>query len=281
MLCSHVVRLMAIFCLAAVLFTGCGIQSPSHSPPPQIAQVPPVVPVPDGPVAPVERKIIYTSQIELLVGDLTATQQRLTEMIKSIQSTGGYLAKQEVIGQQGSYRHGSWVIRVPLARFDGFVSELEGLGELKRNSRDAQDVTEAYADLEARLRNQQASETRLLSHLQKTAELKDTLEVEREITRVRGEIERLQGQLNLLKNKTDLATITLTLIERETYAPVAAPTFSTEISKTFQSSIDGLVLVAKTATVMIVALTPWVIAAGLIALPILLVRRLLLRLVGR
>lgn len=274
---SNAAHGLAVIGLALALISGCGSDAPRNSPPQQIAQVPPAAPVPDGPVVPIERKIIYTSQIELLVGDLTTTQQRLAEMIKSIQGTGGYLAKQEVIGQQGAYRHGSWTIRVPLAKFDGFVMELESLGELKRDSRDAQDVTEAYADLEARLRNQQASETRLLTHLQKTAELKDTLEVEREITRVRGEIERLQGQLNLLKNKTDLATITLTVIERETIAPITAATFSTQISRTFQSSIDGLVSVAKTLTLMVVALTPWAIVTGLIAAPILIVRRRVVR----
>lgn len=266
---------LAIVAVVAPYVAGCG--APSDGPRPEAAKVAQAPnangPAPDGPPASDQRKIIYTSQIEVLVADMASTQERLEVLIKSVREAGGYLARLDISGRSGNYRHSTWTVRVPLAKFDQFVAEVEGLGTLWRHSREAQDVTDAYADLDARLRNKQTSEVRLLSHLQKTGELKDTLEVERELSRVRGEIEQLQGQLNLLKNKTDLATVTVTLFERETYAPLSDPDFSSQIYRTFDSSRRGLVLCGKVAVLAIVALTPWLLIACVFIVPGLLILR--------
>ena len=137
------------------------------------------------------------------------------------------------------------------------MADLEQLGELLRSTRDSKDVTEAYTDLEARLKNKQSSEQRLLSHLEKTGELKDTLEVERELSRVRGEVEQLQGQLNLLKNKTDLATIILTLQERAGFTLVTMPTFKTQASRTFDNSWQAFGMFLRFLALFVVAIVPW------------------------
>lgn len=203
------------------------------------------------------RKIVFTAQVDVLVEDLAEAQQRLNELIANIQQAGGYVSHQEVSGTAGSRRRGTWTVRVPQTRFDQYMVDLEQLGELQRSSRDAQDVTEAYTDLEARLKNKQSSEQRLLSHLEKTGELKDTLEVERELSRVRGEVEQLQGQLNLLKNKTDLATIILTLQERAGFTPVTTPTFKTQASRTFEESWQAFAAFLRFLVLFVVAIVPW------------------------
>jgi len=157
--------------------------------------------------------------------------------------------------------------------FDGVVAELQSLGELQRNSREAQDVTDAFADMEARLRNLHASEIRLLNHLEKNSELKYTLEVERELSRVRGDIERLQGQLNLLANKSDLATVNLTLHERTTFTPAAPLVFSSQVSQVFHTSLQSLLGFGKALILAGVALSPWVVAGSIVLIPVWLIRR--------
>ena len=206
------------------------------------------------------RKIVFTAQVDVLVEDMAQAQQRLNDLIAKVQQAGGYVSHQEVSGTAGSRRHGTWTVRVPQTRFDQVMADLEQLGELQRSSRDAQDVTEAYTDLEARLKNKQSSEQRLLSHLEKTGELKDTLEVERELSRVRGEVEQLQGQLNLLKNKTDLATIILTIQERAGFTPTTTPTFSTQVSRTFAESWEAFGVFLRFIALCVVAAVPWLCA---------------------
>jgi hypothetical protein len=206
------------------------------------------------------RKVIFTAQVDLLVEDMAQAQQRLNELLVSVQQAGGYVSHQEVSGTAGSRRHSTWTMRVPQPRFDQVMGDLEQLGELLRSTRDSQDVTEAYTDLDARLKNKQSSEQRLLSHLEKTGELKDTLEVERELSRVRGEVEQLQGQLNLLKHKTDLATIILTLQERAGFTPVTTPTFKTQASRTFAESWQAFGVFLRLLALFIVAAVPWLCA---------------------
>jgi len=265
---------LVIFAIS-LLFSGCGdADRPGSKAPAQLAQRDRAAGNGNQAAAPaVERKIIYTSQIDVVVEDFSGAQQKLNTIIDAVQQQGGYLARQEVTGTTGYHRHGSWTVRVPLGQFDQFIGNVERLGELERSSRDAQDVTEAYADLEARLRNKQASEQRLLSHLEKSAELKDTLELERELSRVRGEIEQIQGQLNVLKNKTDLATVTITLIERLNYQPETKATFGTQITRTFGKSIELLQTCAQGFILAVVALAPWTIVALIAVLPIVWVAR--------
>lgn len=278
---------VGVLLVVCSLILGCGSQQhPTAKPGVQVAQgnraPAPGAPAPGAPgqggdaaaAPPVARKIIYTSQIDVVVEDITAAQERLTKLIESVRAQGGYLSRQELTGTIGSHRRGSWTIRVPLAEFDGFVAEVEKLGELERSSRDAQDVTEAYADLESRLRNKQSGESRLLSHLEKSAELKDTLELERELSRVRGEIEQLQGQLNLLKSRTDLATVTVTLFERQGYTPPTKPTFGTQISRTWDGSWQALLSFVQTLALIGVGLAPWLAVMALIVIPVWLVARL-------
>ena len=276
MVLFHVWRHILLLCLL-ILISGCGAapSDPQVAPQAQVAQPPRAGAdaAGDGPPVTVERKIIYTSRISIVVEDMELALKRLQELFKPIQDSGGYLARQEISGSKGFRRESSWTIRVPLAKFDGFVADVEAIGELQQHVREAQDVTDAYADLDARLRNKQSSEKRLLSHLDRTAELKDTLEVERELSRVRGEIEQMQGQLNLLKNKTDLATVIVTLHEIVNYTPATTPTFSTEISRTFEKSCQSLIAMAKGFFLVAVGLAPWLATAVVFLVPILFIRR--------
>ena len=85
-------------------------------------------------------------------------------------------------------------MRVPPGRFVELLVTAQRLGEVRRVISDSQDVSEEYYDVEARIRNKQQEETRLLAHLQdSTGKLDEILAVERELARVRGEVEQVQG----------------------------------------------------------------------------------------
>jgi hypothetical protein len=218
------------------------------------------------PVEGVARKLIYTAELRLSVKDIDATREAVAAAVAEHK---GFLASQEIAGTPGSFRNGRWKVRVPTERFDQLLAALALLGEVERNSTDSKDVTEEYYDVEARLKNKKIEEDRLLKHLEKsTGTLKDTLDVERELSRVRGEIEQLQGRLNLLANLTTLATINLYARERTTYVPVKstqAPAFGDDVSSTFTESVSLLKDTGRNVALFFVALTPWLpfLAVGL------------------
>ncbi len=212
------------------------------------------------------RKIIYNAQVTLIVKSLTGFNAKLDTLVKS---SGGYISATDQSSQTEAQRNGSWTIRVPVERFNHFLAAVSELGELQRSHLDSQDVTMEYYDLEARIKNKQEEEKRLLKHLaDSTGKLDDILSVERELTRVRGEVEQMQGRIRFLGNQAALSTVTLTVSEIQNYIPPTQPTFAGQIARTFHESLSSLIAVGKALILFAVALAPW--------LPVLLVLGLIL-----
>src|SRR5205823_10851551 len=74
------------------------------------------------------------------------------------------------------------------------------IGKLESVNVSAEDVGEEYVDVAARMANARRLESRLIDLLAaRTGKLKDVLDVEQELARVREEIERYEGRLRYLK----------------------------------------------------------------------------------
>lgn len=208
------------------------------------------------PVPPIQKKIIYTAEIDLAVIDFRTAVRALETLVTS---EGGYMANAETQGTPGNPQFGRWKARVPVDRFEGFLQAVEKLGELQKSTKHGDDVSEEYYDLEARIKNKKVEEARLLKHLEEsTAKLKDTLEVERELSRVREEIERQEGRIRLLANLSAMTTVTITMRALTDYTPPTEPTFSATISRTFRDSFGHLVDFGKAVVIAGVAITPWI-----------------------
>ena len=210
------------------------------------------------------RKILYRALIEVTVDRFSDAEREVARLVKE---QGGYIAESDVSGSPGAARSGRWVVRIPVERLDTFEEAVIRLGELLKRHRDSQDVTEEFYDVEARIKNKKIEESRLLKLLEEsTATLKDTIEVERELSRVRGEIEQMQGRLQLLANLTSLTTVTITISEQFRYLPREAPTFVARIGRTFRASVQSLTEVLESLALMVVAVIPWIPLLSPIAL---------------
>lgn len=106
------------------------------------------------------------------------------------------------------------VIRVPADNFDDLVHELEGAVE-RFDSRtiSARDVTEEFLDVSLRIQIKKETEQRYRDILTKAKTVKDILEVERYIGRIRTEIESLEGRLKYLENRISFSTLTVTFYQ--------------------------------------------------------------------
>jgi hypothetical protein len=212
---------------------------------------------------PTARRVIQTATLELLVEDFEPARQQL---IRLVDEAKGFVAASETGGSPGVPRSGKWTVRVPVKRFAEFMDSASRLGETLRVRTDAQDVTEQFVDLDARLKNKRIEEDRLQEHLKaSTGKLDEILTVERELARVRGEIEQTQGRLQKLAGLADLATVTLTLRERKGYTAPESPAFGTTIGRTFGDSLEVLTRVGKTLVLIAVAVAPWAPVLGVIA----------------
>jgi len=105
-------------------------------------------------------------------------------------------------------------LKVPALRFDELTEALAPIGRLQFVNVGAQDVSEEFVDLTARVANGHRLEDRLVELLRtRTGKLQDVLSVERELARVREEIERMEGRLRFLKASAQLSTLSVNLFE--------------------------------------------------------------------
>lgn len=248
---------------ASVMVEGKAGGAALASMPSDVAKAPaPAEPASGSPVAALPRKIIYTGEIALVCEDLDKAAAALEARVKEF---GGYIGNASTTGSRGETRSGSWTVRVASDKFETFLKALPALGELETSSRQAQDVSEEFYDVAARLKNKKIEEARLIELLQKaTGRLTEVLTVEKELSRVRDEIERIEGRLRFLSNQTELSTVTITLREVKNFVPEGPPTLATQIRRAFTDSVDGLKTVGVGLILMVVSLVPWALPLGFV-----------------
>jgi len=221
--------------------------------------------------APLQRRIIYTADVELVVEQFDAVPQKVQELAERF---GGYVAKSYLTGSPGYRRRGEWTLRIPVENYERCLAAARGLGEVRSVRSDSQDVSEEYYDVEARIRNKKEEEERLRRHLvDSTAKLEDILNVEREISRVREEIERLEGRIRVLRDLTAYSTVRLRVDEIGDYIPEEAPTYGTRVRRAWRKSLSLMTESAQALSIVVVAVAPWLAVIAVAGLLVLLVLR--------
>ncbi|NQU22051.1 MAG: DUF4349 domain-containing protein [Candidatus Nealsonbacteria bacterium] len=203
----------------------------------------------------IERKIIYTSDVDLVVEEFDDVPEKVEKLVDQFQ---GYLASSNISGSPGRPRSGRWTIRVPDDRADEFLAEVKTLGELRSIGSEAQDVTEEYYDLQGRLTGKKQTRERLQKHLEEsTGKLEEILAVETQIERVQGEIEQMEGRMRVLKKLTALTTVNLTIDEIKDYEPEEAAGYLTRMRRAVGNSLSRLWGGAQNFSIGFVAALPW------------------------
>jgi len=156
-----------------------------------------------------DRKVIKTGEVDVEVEDMDGAQKTI---VSKVEERNGFISSLTVTDYE-TYRQSEIIARVPSDSFREIYETVKGLGKVTRDHIGGQDVTDQWADLERRIANQQVLEQRLRELAQKTGNVSDLLEVERELARVRGQIESYQGQLRMLKDQVKYSTLTITLTE--------------------------------------------------------------------
>ncbi len=156
------------------------------------------------------RRVIKTGEIEIEVEVFDSAARSLLEIAER---TGGFVASSSY-SDPGDGPRGTLVLRVPASAFGEVLRQIEKLGKVQRRQVEGQDVTEQFVDLEARKRNLERHETRLLSLVERATKIADLMELEGEVARIRGEIERLTGRLRYLSDQVDLSTIQVEVTQK-------------------------------------------------------------------
>ncbi len=154
-----------------------------------------------------DRMLIWRGAITLEVAGVAETQEDVTACAKAV---GGYVES----SHQRKYQDRPSVtltLRVPSEKLQQVVGGLEGMGEVIAKSLSSEDVTERYIDTQARLETKIKLRDRLQALLEKAADVKDILAIEKELTRLQGDIDSMTARLKSMKGKVDYASLEVTL----------------------------------------------------------------------
>jgi anti-sigma factor RsiW len=180
---------------------------------PNIPSAEQVEPNPEAPASVLtNRKLIRNAAIELEIASFDDAVQKITGFANE---EHGYVATTSSEKQANGKLKGEILVKVLPENLDHFLQKIRGIGDLKNQTLGTEDVTKAYFDTDARLKNAHVMEQRLIDMLKtKTGKVSDLLQVEKELGRVREQIEQMQGELKYWDSQVQFAAVTISLSEK-------------------------------------------------------------------
>jgi len=210
-------------------------------------------------------RVVKTGSIALVVdkGQVTPVLTTVQTVIASLQ---GYVASSST-QEFGATPSGTVTFRIPVANFERAVERLRGLHATVRDAEaSGRDVTAEYTDTAAQVGSLKAARSRFLTILGQAKTIGETLTVQQRVDDVQGQIDRLEGQRRVLADQSDLATLAVTVDEKDD--PVTRQPSQGGLGSAWHDAVRGFTsgaegLIARSGTALLVLLVLGV--AGLLA----------------
>lgn len=215
-------------------------------------------------------KRIQKATVYLEVADLVKARQAVESLTGGV---GGYVASSR--SGDGNRNSGSvqMNLQIPSDRFDETLGALVRQGKVLSEQRSVEDITRAYVDLEARLRNKRVSQARIRDILAtRTGKISDVVEAEQALAGVTEEIERMEAQRRVFDHEVAFGVLDLTLQVKPFVA--VAPPWWTPLREGARVSVDALIASVMALAQLLAFLLPW----GLLVSPLILWYRRKIRL---
>jgi len=161
-------------------------------------------------------RVVKTGTISLIV-DKGKVGEAVIKLRGVATRVRGYVAE-ESSQELGDSPSASVTMRIPVATFDSVMTELRSKGfgaKVVSAESSGRDVTASYADTQAQLRSLEAARNRYLAILRTATSLGHVLEVQQRIDGVQAQIDRLEGSRRVLANQSDLATLTVSVADKD------------------------------------------------------------------
>ncbi|ADD02088.1 putative transmembrane anti-sigma factor [Thermoanaerobacter mathranii subsp. mathranii str. A3] len=208
------------------------------------------------------RKITKNATISLEVEDVNGCYDKVFQLVKEAE---GFIETSEETVSSDNIKRVNVVLKVREDKFESVISQIKDFGKVTALRIDSKDITDQYYDLQARLKNLEVEEQKLQDIMNKATTVKEMLEVESEINRIRSEIESMEGQLKLWENLTSLATINLSIKEiPKDEKPLAIVSFKgigKGIKEAFINNMNFLIFFMKKLIIILVIILPYSVLA--------------------
>lgn len=204
--------------------------------------------------------IIRTATLTVQVKDVP---QALDKARTAAEDAGGIVGNESTDRDGRGHERSRVVLRVPQERYEQVLADLAGSGRLIERNEKAQDVTDQVVDVESRVKSQRASVARVRELMDKATKLSDVVALEGELSTRESDLEALLARQASLKDRTSLATITLSLTE----TPVK-PAGHKDDDPGFTDAVAGgwgaFVTMLRWVAVAVGAVLPFAVVGGLL-----------------
>jgi hypothetical protein len=208
--------------------------------------------------------VIATASVELRVDDVAGTVTRLTAVALT---NDGFVASQDSSTDPSDPSRATAVVvlRVPTDTMPVVLEQLNRLGETLSQQSEQRVVTEQVIDVNSRVASARASVARIQLLLDRAQSISDIVRIEGELSRREADLDSLLAQQRGLRDRTEYATVTATLLSPDSVVPTKDETgFVAGLKKGWGAFTDSLTW----ALTVVGAVLPFAVLAGAVFLPV-------------
>lgn len=206
------------------------------------------------------QKLIRSARLSLEVKDFP----RFEEACRGLAGRFGYLADLRISQDEDGRKRADLTLRIAAERFDSALVEFKSLGVVKKEELTVEDVTSAYADLEARRANKRTTAARLREIIaNRTGKLSDVIEAEQALGQVTEEIESMEAQKRTLDGQISYSTLRADVFEPPLPRKFNAPTLWEPLVGALKDGRSGLIASLAFVLETTIVLSPWILLSTL------------------
>jgi hypothetical protein len=161
----------------------------------------------------------------VIEGTIALEVDEITDLVPALRAKvdadGGRVISEVVAGGERSWS-AALKLRLPPDKVEDVVAFLASRGDITAKNISATDVSKQLFDEELAIKNLKTTLDRLTALMDKSnLDVQQILQIEQEMTRIRGQIEQLEGDQRFLKDRVALATLEVSIARREGAVTIA------------------------------------------------------------
>jgi Domain of unknown function (DUF4349) len=229
---------------------------------------PPPVPVPPTQPGVFPPKVVRNADIQVQVrqGAFDRTWSRALDVAARY---GGFVTNSSTQQTDTRINSGTFTLRVPATKLDAALKDLRNLGTLKSLSTSGNDISGQIADLDGRIKADDAEQAQLIDLMKQANNVTDVLSIRSQLQSVQQDLESLRGQKKSFQNEVDYATVNATIFEPNA-GPQPVPLSDSVVVRAWRTAVSaGLTIVAGTLVVLgglvplaLIGLAVWALVAA-------------------
>ena len=189
------------------------------------------------PVPEQEQKIIKNADLRFETKSLDSTAAVINAAIKKYNA----LLQNDSQAKEYNSLTRTMTVRLPSGNFEGFVDAVsKGVSYFEKRDITADDVTEEYIDVEARMKAKKVLEERYYDMLRKANKINDMLQIEKEISAIRQEIDAAEGKLRYIRSRVSMSTVTIAFYTVTETNEGITESYSGKVWAAIKSGFNGL-----------------------------------------